>query len=298
MPKNVNEIKIQCLKKWSSGLDLDPRLSNFNNSFDKWLCQIPEKNRDMILPLIENMEYYSHEITNSWLKELHIKLMKNDNVTDDNTIYVFIKSKDGASNSSNDYWTEYKLINQINKNICIEDMKALSLKQFSYIDNIVFIDDFSGSGKSFIDELKKERDRYIGKNIYFITINIMKKAMDAIKKFETDNNLNIILLSAFEHNKAFERDLFADNDSAKQELENLSREFKIPDDEILGYKKSEALVAFYNNTPNNTLGFIRYDTDAYKSIFPRRNDPKPSWKCLKKNKDKRKIMNYNVKAKG
>mgnify|MGYP003305520538 CR=1 FL=1 len=28
-------------------------------------------------------------------------------------------------------------------------------QNFSHIENIVFIDDFSGSGKSFIDELKK-----------------------------------------------------------------------------------------------------------------------------------------------
>lgn len=298
MSKNANEIKEQCLSKWSVGLKLDERLSNFDGSFCEWLKQIPEKNRDTVLVLIENMEYYPHEVTNSWLKKLHIQLLQKDNVTDDNTIYVFIKSKDGATNSSNDYWTEYKLINQINKNICIEDMNSLSSDQFLHIDNIVFIDDFSGSGKSFIDELSKEPSRYIGKNIYFITINIMRNAMETIKKYGEDNNLNIILLSAFEQGKAFERNLFIDNDAAKQEIETISKDFKIPSNQILGYKKSEALIAFYNNTPNNTLGFIRYDTESYKSIFPRKNDPIPSWMSLGENKSKRKIMNYNIKAKG
>lgn len=298
MTKNVSEIKKQCLSKWSGGLKLDERLSNFDVSFCEWLNQIPDENRDTILVLVENMEYYPHEVTNSWLKKLHTQLLKNDDVTDDNTIYVFIKSKDGATNSSNDYWTEYKLINDINKNICIEDMEALSHDQFLYIENIVFIDDFSGTGKSFIDELSKDPSRYIDKKIYFITINIMSSAMEKIKKYGEDNSLNIILLSAFQQSKAFERDLFVDNDAAKKEIETISKDFKIPSEQILGYKKSEALIAFYNNTPNNTLGFIRYDTETYKSIFPRKNDPIPPWQSLGKSKGKRKIMNYIVKAKG
>lgn len=298
MVKNASEIKQQCLSKWSAGLEFDDCLSKFNVSFDEWLNQIPVENRDTVLTLIENMEYYPHEITNDWLKKLHIQLLKNDNITDNNTIYVFIKSKDGATNSSNDYWSEYKFINRINKHICIEDMNALNPKAFAKINNIVFVDDFSGSGKSFIDELKKNPSRYANKNVFFITINIMENAITAINEYGKENNINIVLLSALKQKKAFERELFFDDNVARKEIENMSESFEIPNNEILGYLQTEALVAFYNNTPNNTLGFIRYDTKGYKSIFPRKNDPLPSWRYYEKNKSKRKKMNYTVKAKG
>ena len=43
MSKTANDIKINCLKKWSYGSDLDERLIKFDVSFEEWLNQIPEK---------------------------------------------------------------------------------------------------------------------------------------------------------------------------------------------------------------------------------------------------------------
>ena len=59
-----------------------------------------------------------------------------------------------------------------------------------------------------------------------------------------------------------------------------------------------ALVAFYNNTPNNTLGIIRYDTKSYTSLFPRKNDHVPHWMQLKKRKQGRTRANYNNAKQG
>lgn len=298
MTQSVKDIKKTCLDKWRNGSELDSRLSSFYNNFEKWLEQIPENNRATVLTLIQNMEYYSHKTTNFWLKKLHSQLLENGNISDENTIYVFIKSKYGKSNSSNDYWTEYKARNEINKNICITNIEALDEEDFAHIDNVVFIDDFSGSGKSFIDELKKNPAIYAEKNIYFITMNIMYKAVEAINEFSRKNGLKVMLLSSVKQEKAFERQLFSNDDAAKKEIEKMSLNFDIPQSEILGFKKTQALIAYYNNTPNNTLGFIRYDTDTYDSIFPRNNSPVPQWMKLKKERMKRNKVNYNAKVKG
>ena len=161
-------------------------------------------------------------------------------------------------------------------------MDSLSQEVWPYIQNIVFIDDFSGSGQSFIDELKKNPDRYRHKNVFFITINAMIQAIDAINAYCAEAEINIVLLSAFTQNKAFEQKFFEDNTTAMHEIADMSKAFKIPEFAHMGYKDSQSLVAFYNNTPNNTLGFIRYDTKKYQSIFPRKDNPVPSWQKMSK----------------
>ena len=287
------------MDKWSNnGSEFDDRLLAAQERFEQWLEQIPEQNRPTVLTLIQNLEYYSHKTVNAWLKKLHTELLETAAISDENTIYVFIKSKYGKSNSSNDYWTEYKAINKLNTNICIENMDVLEAEDWQYIQNIVFIDDFSGSGKSFIDELKRFPDRYKQKNVYFVAINIMINAVDKINKYCKENDVNIVLLSAFNQAKAFERGLFDNDEKAKAEISTMSDGFLIPRHEALGFQKGQALVAFYNNTPNNTLGFIRYDTEQYTSLFPRRNESVPTWMKMKKERHNRSKTNYVNKLAG
>ena len=299
MDMNISDIKKSCLKKWCNGeARLDERLEFFSKEFESWLQQIPESNQTTVITLIEHLEYHSHRTTNTCLKNLHSELVKYTNITDDNTIYVFIKSEDGISNSSNDYWTEYKLINNLNKNICIENMESIAPEAWLYIQNFVFIDDFCGSGKSFINELKKDPERYKNKNVFFITIHAMMQAFDSVRLYCSKAGINIILLSAFTQDKAFEQNYFEDNALAKNEVMNMSKILNIPKSARMGYDDSQSLVAFYNNTPNNTLGFIRYDTENYKSIFPRRKDHIPQWQVMTKRSHRRSMANYNNKLNG
>lgn len=295
---DVSDIKTSCLDKWSNGeTSLDKRLQCFNERFESWLQQFPAGNQEIVLTLIKHLEYYSHHNTNTCLKKLHRQLIEDYAVIDDNTIYVYIKSKDGISNSSNDYWTEYKFLNKLNRNICIENMDSLQPKAWSYIQNIVFIDDFSGSGHSFINELKKNPDRFKNKNVFFITINIMIQAINAITTFCNEIGINVKFLHSFTQDKAFEQDFFMNNTVAMTEIANISKNFKIPKSEYMGYQNSQSLVAFYNNTPNNTLGFIRFDTEEYQSIFPRKKDPVPSWQEMSRKVRQRNRANYNNKIK-
>lgn len=299
MESSILDLKSTCLERWRNGdKSLDERLQACDKNFESWYEQIPESNRPTVATLIEHLEYYSHRTTNAWLKALHGRLLKCPNVTSENTIYAFLKSKDGKTNSSNDYWTEYKAINQLNKNICIENMDVLDPEDWQYIQNIVFIDDFSGTGNTFIQEIQKHHARYVGKNIYFITINTMINAAQKIEKYCAENGISIVLLSVLNQEKAFERDLFEDNEKAKEEIRTMSSKFSIPKQAIFGYGKAQALVVFYNNTPNNTLGFIRCDTEKYNSLFPRRDDAPPTWMKMRKARHRRNVTNYNNKIEG
>lgn len=294
---DVQAIKEICKNKWTSGFEIDARTKAALDKFDIWISQIPDEYKELSLILIQNLEYYPQKLTNKLLIELHNKLIEFPTISDDNTIYAYIKSKDGKTNSSDEYWTMYKLFNNLNREICYENINAIKNWQWDYVENIVFVDDFSGTGQSFIKELQKSEDRYCGKNIYFITICIMEDAIQKIKDYSQKKNINIFSIYYYMQNKTFTRDLFKDNMNAKNLLLMLTAYLKIPKQESpLGFNESESLVAFHNNTPNNTLPVIRYDTKEYTSLFPRRHDRKPSWDSMKLGKRRRKTANYNNKS--
>ena len=292
MDNDALSVKQLCIQRWRGPDGLDKRLKYFDDTFQEWFKQIPQQHSQIVLTLLKHFQYYSRESVNKFLLCLHHRLLQAPNVTDDNTIYAFIKSEDGKSNSSNDYWTEYKLINDINPELCYENMDAITAEQWEYIENIVFIDDFSGSGRSFIFELKRHISRYIHKNVFFIAVNMMAEGQEQIKLFAAAQEINVFLLIGDSQEKAFESGFFQNDMQAKKQISEMSSTFAIPRSEWLGYKKSQSLVAFYNNTPNNTLGFIRYNTDNYRCIFPRKHSTKPSWQNLKHNKTMRKNANY------
>lgn len=294
---DVQAIKEICKNKWTAGFEIDARTKAALDKFDIWISQIPDEYKELSLILIQNLEYYPQKLTNKLLIELHNKLIELPTISDDNTIYAYIKSKDGKTNSLDEYWTMYKLFNNLNREICYENINAIKDLQWGYVENIVFIDDFSGTGQSFIKELQKSEDRYCGKNIYFITICIMEDAIKKIKDYSQKKNINIFSIYYYMQKKTFTRDLFKDNMNAKNLLLMLTAYLKIPKQESpLGFDESESLVAFHNNTPNNTLPVIRYDTKEYTSLFPRRHDRKPSWYSMKSGKKRRKTENYNNKS--
>lgn len=299
----LKELMNHCINKWNGGVESDKRIKEVEEYFKDWFSNIPEEYKSMVEVLIKNLEYYPRKAVNNYLVELHKELLKKGDINDDNTIYVFIKSKSGKGNSSNDYWTEYKNINDLNREICYENMYLITNEQWKYIKNIVFIDDFCGTGNTFINEIKNIRKikkiekfnkTYLGKRIFYIIIVTTEIGLKEIKNYAESKKILITLVYKFIQKKAFEQNLFIiDDESAKKLLINLSNEYKIPKIQQLGFKESQSLVAFYNNTPNNTIGLMRYDTKVYKPLFPRRNDKKPSWKTMKKDEKGRKIANYN-----
>ncbi len=296
--KLIAQEKSKCLLAWENDdHSKDDRLEFFDHSFESWINQFPEQYIDIVLTLVTNMEYYTHRRVNKFLRLLHQDLLKRTCVTDDDTIYTFIKSKQGYSNSSNDYWTEYKAINRINKYTCIVDISKMPPEAIEAIKKIIVIDDFSGTGESLITEIDNNLHMYKGKEIFFISIGIMEDAILNIQHYCETIDARITFIYAFVQKKAFQRDLFENEADAYKAITNISKKLKIPEIWIMGYGESQALVAFYNNTPNNTLGVLHYDTDKYRSIFPRERERIPSWKKLQKQKKMRENANYCNKTK-
>ena len=296
-----NNIIKDCLNRWEiiDNDNLDDRINIFKSNFNIWFEQFDSGDeRDIILKLLEHFFYYSHSFVNFYLKKSYDNIKnKYKSISFDNSIYTFIKSKHGISNSSIDYWHEYKLINKINKNICFEDIGKITDEQFELIKYIIFIDDFSGTSSSFVNHLKNKIEIYKNKTVIFVTIHIMKDAICNIKKIAQENNFNVDFFQCKIQDKAFSDKYFDYNKNIRELFKDISEKLKINKKYIFGYEESESLVAFYNNTPNNTLGIFWVNTCSNEAIFPRDNPPKPSWYNLSKKKKQRKVNNYNNKVK-
>ena len=302
MSKEVKRLHVEtekiisdCIKRWNSDNELDDSLEFFKDQFSIWFSKIPEDTQSVVCRLLEIFDYYSHKRANMHLSQLHQKLTQSyPFLNNDNTIFTFIKSGNSESKSSNDYWSEYKRINQISHYICCIDIKDLDENQLSKIGNIVLIDDCCASGNSLINFIKSNIDLFTNKSIFVVTIHVMENAITKLEDFANKNNFKINFIYITKRMKAFTHKIFKyDKHIAKILFRNVSKLLEIPDNEIFGRYSSESLMAFYNNTPNNTLGVFRYKTNTNNPLFPRRQEVKPTWWSMKKRNKIQKISNYN-----
>ena len=276
----------KCKSRWEIENDKDNNFMNYPN----WVKEMSDPLARIVNSLLSEFDYYSHQVVNQKLKMLHQELGKTSNESFENTIYCVLENKDGRINSGYEYLLEYKYLNSLSKYVVYPHLNELSEVIWSNVRNIVFVDDFCGTGKTFTDYIEKFKDRVKGKHIYYLVVHIMQRAVARIKEYGERNNLNIHIIYYTCTPKAFERD--AKLVDKKTEFKKLSIEYGVSPKNVLGYNNTEALVAFYNNTPNNTLEIFWQDTDKNKALFPRENDEMPGWMRMKEEKKARNKSNY------
>ena len=292
---------IEISNKWVKDKEIDDRIQKARDNLEKFFSNISDiEDRVIVDKLIENFEYYSNYKINKFLKELYEKLIEiNEGIED--TIFAFIRSDTGISNSSNDYWYEFKQLNKIEKYKCLTGIEFYN--NLNEIKNIVFIDDFSGTGNSFIKEIEKNNNILKNKKVYFLTVVIMTDAIKKINEKAEEYNFEFYSISIKNMDKILEKKIFENskkeiyknNEEVEKRLKKLSEKLGISKD-VMGYKETQALVAFYNNTPNNTLGIFWKDTPKNKSLFPREKRHSLNPKTMNTDKKEKKGANYKSRV--
>lgn len=275
-----------CIKRWQP---VDAICKKAIEAYPTWIKQMSENLREIVEIQMSFFDYYSHAYVNSFLADLHERLQSIEGVGFSNTIYTVLSSRNGHLNSGSYYLIEYKEINKISKYVVFPSFEQ-AFDKLQYVDNIVLVDDFCGSGKTFIDFVKERIELLKNKSIYYLVIHAMSRALIEIEEFAIQNSLKIKVLHCNCTDKAFLR-----NDELKNRKEEYTKESKklgIPENYILGYKDSESLTAFYNDTPNNTLGIYWSKGNGFTPLFPRKDDKRPNWKSMKSDKKKRQENNY------
>jgi hypothetical protein len=112
-------------------------------------------------------------------------------------------------------------------------------------------------------------------------------------------SLDITIFPYTIRDKAFTKWVFDSEDceKIKETFCKISRKRGISKSFIFGRDNVQALMAFYNNTPNNTLGLFWMESIKNNPVFCRRKDIIPEWMEMKSNKQKRNMENY-VNSKG
>lgn len=282
---------------------LDGRIDLFNERVDKWIASLPQEIVPLVLQMISDFDYYSHQEANEMLIRLHSELSENFGLSDETALHTYIKKKDGRICSSVDYWAEYRLINKVDKNLCTDDLRAIPEDEWALIENIVIIDDCCGTGGSLEKFIEMSKRNFSGKTIYYIVLHALEAAKETIHQIEEKYSVCIHLVAINMRKLATEL-ISPDNAvEARERVKCASKEMHISKNYALGKDDSEGLMAFYNNTPNNTIGLFWYPSDKNEPLFPRDFGKTPSWRpsvnAMQKSKKQRKKDNYvAVKKRG
>ena len=286
----TDEIVRLCLDKWKIKNE-DERILKFKEELPDFIREFDDTSMPMIENLLYRFDYFSHANVNKMLTEIYAKINMVYDLDPNLTAYSIVKSATGRINSSCDYISDFKHFNHISKNFVFTDIDtAARREEWLYFDTVVLVDDICGSGDTLKSFLKDRYDVFKDKRIIYVVICAMGKAITRLKQFASENGFNVFVECSVRFDKALED---SELKCRKSEFKGLSESLGIYGQDIFGYKKTESLIAYYNNTPNNTLGIFRKKTNKNHAIFPRDEDTKISIEDMKKAREERKRNNYN-----
>ena len=124
--------------------------------------------------------------------------------------------------------------------------------------DLVVVDDYSGTGKTFIKTVNKMfQIKNLAKDIHFhfLTLHITHIAVQQIEEYAKTVGIIIDIISLDCSDEAFKKNYIYGEIEAEQKKRyymELCNKYAI-EECILGFEDVASLVAFHYNTPNNTL---------------------------------------------
>lgn len=242
----------------------------FSKRIDIWLSAFDEAQRPLLLTLLGEFYYYSEKQLTKKAKELKAAFDK-EYVGDDSLIFTTVIKEYGTSFSDlfwNTFWFANDLYDLSEKNI----IGLLSNNQIP--THLVIIDDYSGTGGTFVKTLQtliETNAAIIDSHIYLLSIHITERATALINQFSAEVGIDITIIALDKSAETFrEGTLFQLVEAEKKRLsyEQICAHKHIT--MALGFEDVQSLVAFHYNTPNNTLGLFWQDLEGFAALFPRK----------------------------
>ncbi len=291
------------LEKWGT----DERTRHLLKKTEDWLAPINnDLHKNIFITLLKNFNYYSRESIYNIFVNIHNTQVRSFDPNCERTLFFPLISPEGRLNHSYDMLSCYQIANSLNK-ICFPTEMDLVEKLYplDIIDNIVLIDDMTGTGNTIKNSIEfminKFENIFRDKKIHLILLEGSEEGINKIKELEKEYDCEISIICNNLYQKAFLKEHIFDSvecEDAKAIVQQYEKEITNNNDRfVLGYNQSEALMAFYYNTPNNTLSSFWFSNERknWSPLFPRNNTFGPSWtKDLRKKMRKTKNVNYNL----
>lgn len=230
-----------------------------------------KKQKDLIFILLHKFCFYETIKIQKALQTIYNHILTNFKLSPENTVVTAVSTDSMDLDSSQQFI--YALRNVINADwkkrlvTNIYDLKKI-LEKDDMIQNIIVIDDFTGTGEKIKDIIIDLRKEFNKKNYFFCTIASMKQAKDIL------NSINIPYFSYQWLEKGISDSFIGEQlteaiammSELEKKLNNLNTIYNF------GYKKSETLYSYEYNTPNNTfpIFWFRSSNETRTPIFTNR----------------------------
>ncbi|MDC0706237.1 phosphoribosyltransferase [Priestia sp. AB] len=281
-------------------------VKDFKQKAERFLEQSKIKNasdvRMILLRMLGDYQYYSRLYIEEIFKNFYDYLVQR--IKEESTIYSPISSEKDFTrmNSSYFYLQKFLEINDLSNEQAI-NLSSLYLdtsnryyrktlshynekqkngvnqqereikkvySKLRYIDTVVFIDDFSGTGDTIRKFLRIAAEMVKDKQVIVFVIHITERAIKIINdSFEEFGYKNANLI--FEHKSKSFFENYTELKDVRDKLLKFEQEV-LESNHPLGFKETEALVTFYRNCPNNTISSYWWnENDEWEALFQRKN---------------------------
>lgn len=246
---------------------------DFAERIDKWLQAFQEEEHPFLLELLMQFYYYSEERIKDKVVELYNAFIKEYKGDADAVVYTKIIKEQGVACSDilfTTFWMQNSAMYSYAENNILGLLEAEQIPK-----ELVVVDDYSGTGKTFIktlDKMLQVTDMVKDTNFYFLTLHITQRAAKKIKEYAELKGISIKIISLDYSDDTFKKDYIYNEIEAehkKRQYSEICIKQKI-DKHVLGFDDVSSLVAFHYNTPNNTLGLFWQDLVDFTALFPRK----------------------------
>lgn len=251
---------IQQIRKWD-GTEIS------HEKIEAWLLNFKRnEDRKIALKLLNKLIYISYSDLRILLKSAYGSLLCSLQADDLTNCYI---SNIGDPTSGSMHLLKiFQEENGINSNIVIsfENLKSLT----GNIDKtVIFIDDFIGTGDTYIDWYEKNTDvlNCFSKVIYVSATGLQK----GITRIETETKTEVLCVNIFdEDEQVIDGTLF--NFEDKKMVTELIDKYSstVGFQNMYGYGKCQLLLAFEYNIPNSSIGILWWSKNNWTPLLKRK----------------------------
>lgn len=264
---------------------------DFAERIDKWLQAFPEEEHPFLLELLMQFYYYSEERIKDKVVELYEAFVKEYRGDAKEVVYTKIIKEQGVACSDvlfSNFWLQNDLMYSCSDNNILGLLEAEQIPK-----ELAVVDDYSGTGKSFIktiDKMLHANELVQDTNFYFLTLHITQRAIRQINEYAKEVGINIKIVSLDCSDEAFKKNYIYNEIEAERKKRQYAQICinQNMDKYVLGFEDVSSLVAFHYNTPNNTLGLFWQDLMDFSALFPRKKKQRTVLSAMQKNARDRK----------
>lgn len=264
---------------------------DFAERIDKWLQAFPKEEHAFLLELLMQFYYYSEERIKDKVVELYDAFIKTYHGDATAVVYTKIIKEQGVACSDvlfSDFWLQNDLMYSCSDNNILGLLEAEQIPK-----ELAVVDDYSGTGKSFIktvDKMLYANELVQDTNFYFLTLHITERAIRQINEYAKEVGINIKIVSLDCSDEAFKKNYIYNEIEAERKKRQYAQICinQNMDKYVLGFEDVSSLVAFHYNTPNNTLGLFWQDLMDFSALFPRKKKKRTELSAMQKNARNRK----------